>query len=131
MITLICGVGCAGKTTFSKAFDPVIHLDEVGLPWERYSKVNEKVAEINDDVVVEGIYNHTELRVELLKAYGGDGSKCIWLDPPKHILEEHAKKRHIHMTKHHMNFEPPTLDEGWDEIIIIRGEHEQRYSRQE
>ena len=131
MITLICGVGCAGKTTLSRVFDNVIHLDEVGLPWERYLKVNEKVAEINNDVVIEGIYNHADLRVDLLRAYNGVYAKCIWLNPPKNIIEEHSKKRHIPITKYHMNFEPPTFAEGWDEIIVIRGDDEQRYCRQD
>ena len=106
----------------------MIHLDEIGLPWERYAKVNEKVAGTNKDVVVEGIYNHADLRADLVKAYKGDYAKCIWLNPPKHIVEEHAKKRKIPITKYHMNFEPPTYDEGWDEIIIIEDNHDESIS---
>lgn len=125
MITLICGVGCAGKTTLSKRFENVIHLDDIGLPWERYAKVNTMVAQIFDDVVVEGIYDNADLRSELVKAYRGDSARCIWLNPSRHIVEKQGEKRRVPITKMHMNFEPPTYDEGWDEIIIIEDNNDE------
>lgn len=122
MFTLICGYPRAGKTTYSKQFDNVIHFDKLGSS----QNVLQKVRYIIDDVVVDGIYYSPKQRKELLNAYKGQGSRCICLDTPKEVREE----RIGHKIKHDYPFLIPTLDEGWDEIIIIRGEHEQRYSRQ-
>ena len=112
MIKLICGVSRAGKTTYSQRFDNVIHLDDMGKPLDRYSKVNELVSNRND-VVVEGIYDTPELRIALLNAYKGDEKVCIFLDP-----SEEAMKGRKHFTRKH-KFTPPTYAEGWDEIRRI------------
>ena len=116
MLTLICGLPNAGKTTYSQRFDNVIHLDEVG----RTSRVCEMVEGMGD-TVVEGVFATSLKRRQLIDA-GGGYSKCIWLDVPldeckrredrgrpEFILENAAKY-----------FEPPTYDEGWDEIEVIR-----------
>lgn len=110
MLTLICGMPRAGKTTYSMKFENVIHLDELG-----YRAVKDKVSNIVDDVVVEGIYNNASIRMRLAEAYKGQGRKCIWLDTP---LEVRKKRPMWHPTEG-MIFEPPTLDEGWDEIIVL------------
>ena len=51
---------------------------------------------------------------------------CIWLDTPLEICldrERNGRKRSDHLVIWaNDEFEPPTLDEGWDEIIIIRGD---------
>ena len=123
MITLICGHPRAGKTTYSRRFScPVIHLDD------NYSTANvlKKIKGITDDVVVEGIYYRPQQRRELLSAYKGGGSLCICLDTPKETREE----RLGYKLKHDYPFLIPTYDEGWDEIIIIRGNDEQRINRQ-
>jgi len=123
MLTLICGHPRAGKTTYSKRFDNVIHLDDSGST----QNVLQKVRRITDDVVVDGVYYSPKQRKELLNAYKGQGFRCICLDTPKEVREE----RYGHKIKHDYPFLIPSFDEGWDEIIIIRGEYEQRYSRQE
>lgn len=128
MITLICGRCRAGKTTFSKRFPDVIHLDAVSRSGrERYTKVLELVSQRTDDVVVDGVYDKKEYRAELLKAYAGTGARCIWIDTPLEIIAErsaphfyrhHTKSgTHFVMPKH---FDEPTYDEGWDEIIVIK-----------
>lgn len=117
MITLICGVCRAGKTTYSQAFENVIHLDDVEKPSKRLAKVNELLDCESGDVVVEGVYEHAEYRKELLKHYKGEGKRlCIWLNPSEETIR--ARLRHLYRKQ---RFESPTYDEGWDEIVIIEG----------
>lgn len=123
MIILICGVGRAGKTTYSQAFDHVLHLDGMGREPQRFRNVINALTD--RDVTVEGIYGTSALRMELLQAYRGKGSKCIWLDTPEPLVRDRLKKDGIPIPHRHFDFEPPTFNEGWDEIIIIRGENEQ------
>lgn len=122
MLTLICGKPRAGKTTYSERFENVIHLDTSGA----YRGVIHHIKQTSGDVVVEGVYRTKEQRGTLIKAYNGDECRCIFLDTSDEIRRSRKgwdKYCDIHP------FEPPTLDEGWDEIIIIRGEHEQRISK--
>ena len=129
MISLICGRSRSGKTTYSKQYDNVLHLDAFGIMPRNYGRLLKAVEKADGDIVIDGIYDTAKLRAKLLKAYkGGDKKTCIWLDTPLDVIESRFA---IIPSKHPYPFEPPTLDEGWDEIIIIRGEHEQRISRQE
>lgn len=121
MLTLICGMPRAGKTTYSQRFSKVIHSDGIGYP-----AVQNMVAKISGDVAVDGIYEHPQLRAKLAEAYKGQGARCIWLDTPLEV----RKSRPMWQPFWGLDFIPPTLDEGWDEIIVIRGTDEQRISRQ-
>ena len=123
MLILICGLPRAGKTTYSERFDEVIHLDTSGA----YQGVLRRLKHKDGDVIVEGVYRLIKERENLIRAYNGTVFKCIWLETP----DEVRQSRRGWDKWCDRPFEPPTLDEGWDEIIIIRGEHEQRYSRQE
>lgn len=120
MLTLICGMPRAGKTTYAKRFDNVIHLDGLG-----YHNVKTKVSPCTDDITVEGVYEHPRQRTSLIEAYKGNGARCIWLDTPLEV----RKTRPMWQPYHGLEFIPPTISEGWDEIIIIRGDHEQRINR--
>lgn len=112
MLTLICGLSRSGKTTYSKQYENVVHLDEVGFDYERCKEfVN------NGEVVIEGVYNKISQRKSLLSVYHGEATKCIWLNTPLEV----RKTRKGYSTHSNIFFEPPTLNEGWDEIIIIRG----------
>lgn len=113
MLTLVCGQPRAGKTTYAKRFDKVIHLDECG-----YRKVEKHVRRAEGDVVVEGVYDKAMERKRLVKAHDGSGFKCIWLDTP----DEVRRSRYGWDKFCDRDFEPPTYDEGWDEIVIIRSE---------
>ena len=115
MLTLICGHSRAGKTTYSKRFENVIHLDDT----HSTQKVLEKVRMVSGDVVIEGIYYSPKDRIRLIEAYKGQGFRCICLDTSKEVREE----RHGYKIKHDYPFLIPTLSEGWDEIIIISGDN--------
>lgn len=121
MLTLICGMPRAGKTTYSQRYDNVIHLDGIG-----YHTVKSMVAEITDDIAVDGIYHDARTRERLAAVYTGQGKRCVWIDTPLEV----RKTRPMWQPYHGLDFTPPTLDEGWDEIIIIRGNDEQRIYRE-
>ena len=123
MLTLICGLPRAGKTTYSERFDDVIHLDTSGA----YKGVIHRLKYKDGDIIVEGVYHTQRQRKDLIQAYKGQGFKCIWLDTPQEV------RRYRHGWDKHCDFpfEPPTLEEGWDEIIIIRGNNEQCSYRKE
>ena len=121
MLTLICGLPNAGKTTFSKRYDNVIHLDDVRPQGKAPTKVIHDMVAEQGDVCVEGTYLVARQRRELANAYKGEWKVCIWLDTP---LEECIARENRGRSKSlfhigHEAFEPPTLSEGWDEIIRI------------
>lgn len=128
MVILICGLPRAGKTTYSKRFEKdyrVLHLDDYGGNINGHMRCNRR-ADALKDVVIEGVYNRAEWRKSLIIPHGDSYKKCIWLDTPIEV----KRSRHGYSPHCEYDFEPPTLDEGWDEIIIIRGDDEQRISRQ-
>lgn len=126
MITLICGLPNAGKTTYSKQFDNALHQDDIGA-----IKRIVNIIEPMDDVIIEGYFGRRNERERVRKAHNGY-AKCIYIDiSADESIKREDRNRHPQILRNAAwFFEPPTLDEGWDEIIIIRGEHEQRYYRQ-
>ena len=116
MVTLIIGLPNSGKTTYSRKYENVIHLDEEGR------RIFEAVEKSKGDIVIEGIFILRSMREKLLKSYKGDGKKvCIWLDiSPEECERRENRNRGAYMIWNCFNaFEPPTLEEGWDEIIRI------------
>lgn len=126
MVTLICGLPNAGKTTYSKHFENVVHFDE--CPQPRHKIFEEIVAKAEGDVVAEGVCNSKRSRAMFLHAirHKDERKVCIWIDTPLEecIRRENAyRKRPVSMVEEHgRRFEPPTYEEGWDEIIRITAE---------
>lgn len=119
MLVLICGRCRAGKTTYSRNYRNVIHLDNVSRHClERYPKVLEIVTML-DDVTVDGIYDTAEKRIGLLSAYKGDMSVCLYMDTPLETIASRMNARNVRFIVPKI-FEPPTYEEGWDEIWIVR-----------
>lgn len=117
MVTLICGLSNSGKTTFSEQYGNVIHLDDYGR------RINEVVSEATGDIVVEGVFVLRHMRKKLLESYRGTGRKvCIWLDVSPDVCEAREDRgRPTALIWNCYNaLEPPTYEEGWDEIIAIR-----------
>ena len=117
---LIIGHPNAGKTTYSERFENVLHLDD--FPRSKFLNCNEAVRKSDGNVTVEGIYNLRCRRKKLLEAVKGKDTRnvCIWLDVPKdECLRRESRNRNASVITH-SPFEPPTLDEGWDEIIHLR-----------
>ena len=118
MLTLVCGIPNSGKTTFSERWSGnVVHLDDTE---GRHRAVAEMVSQDEGDICVEGVYLHHVQRRELARAYRG-ARICIWLDTPlETCIEREDRGRGTLITRNCAAlFEPPTLDEGWDEIVRI------------
>lgn len=127
MLTLICGLPNAGKTTYSARYDNVIHCDDIPhrTSDEMFEKCHKMLSEIHGDICVDGVYVSIERRKQLLDACGHQDKKvCIWIDTPYEEClerERNYRKRPLDIVHtHHRMFQPPTLDEGWDEVIIER-----------
>ena len=126
MITLICGLPNAGKTTYSARYKNVVHFDECPMP--RHVIFEHIVAKAEGDICAEGICNSKKSRESFLRAIAHKKERkvCIWIDTPLEecIRREKAfRKRPITMVEaHHSRFQPPTYEEGWDEIIRITAE---------
>lgn len=116
MLTMIMGLPNAGKTTYSKQFNNVVHQDEE----RRTDKVCEKVSQMSE-CVVEGIFASSVQRRRVLDAYQGDYTKCIFLDISldTSIKREDRGRKPFILENCAKHFSRPTYDEGWDEIIII------------
>ena len=127
MITLICGLPNAGKTTYSQRYDNVIHLDDCERPKRKHFE--KLVAESVGDIVAEGVCNSVSNRRKFLKAikHKPDKKVCILLDTPIAVCierENNYRQRPASMIEQHVkHLELPTLAEGWDEIIIIKDYH--------
>ena len=122
---LIIGLPNAGKTTYSIQFENVIHFDNIPHTnnEEWYNKCDELAKKSSDDITIEGIYNNRNRRIKLLEACKDKSiKKCIWIDTDvKECIKRENRNRSIHtIIGHHTLFEPPTYDEGWDEIIILK-----------
>lgn len=123
---LICGIPNAGKTTYSARFENVLHLDDFDRKPSQYKNCIRAAGEAEGDVVVEGVFNTAKKRRDLLEAVQGKPFRrvCIWLDTPTDIClqrERSYRKRSDHLVLSNAErFQPPTYDEGWDEIIVIK-----------
>ena len=125
MFTMIIGLPNAGKTTYSSEYKNVIHIDEV-----RSKEAIEMIKQA-DDVCVEGVFPFSNRRKDFLKSYNGNGKKiCIWLNTAfeECVKRENRNRNKLIIENCREYFEPPTYDEGWDEIIIIEDNNDESIS---
>ena len=116
MLTMICGIPNAGKTTFSKRYENALHLDDIGT----IDRVVETISGMDGDVIIEGYFGKKESRDRVRAAHKGR-SRCIFLDVSiEESIRREDRNRHSQILRNAERFfEPPTYSEGWDEIIII------------
>lgn len=115
---LITGLPNAGKTTFSARFENAYHGDDL-----RRQGINLWDIIKEDGVVLEGIYNRADLRQKMLRT-ASRPCVCYWLDitVQEAIRRETRGRKPWFFEMHNNDFQPPTMDEGWDEIIRITAE---------
>lgn len=121
MFILICGLPNAGKTTYSSQFENAVHIDDlVSKERPRSDAVLEMIQDA-DDMCIEGVFPFADRRRMYREAYKGEGTKCIWLDTPYEecIKRENRGRPKMIIKNCYALFQPPTLAEGWDEIIRI------------
>lgn len=116
---LIIGLPNAGKTTYSQRFKNVLHYDEIMiLPKEERYELYRKAE------IIEGIFNTRKSREIVLSLWTDKKRKtCIWIDTPVDVCREREDRCRptAIVAIHAKRFEPPTFEEGWDEIIIVDG----------
>ena len=119
MLTMICGLPNAGKTTFSKRFANALHQDDIGT----LNRVIDAIKQTNGDVVAEGYFGRSEERERVLATQSG-WKRCIFIDvTTDESIQREDRNRHPQILRNASSFfEPPTYSEGWDEIIIIRSD---------
>lgn len=128
MLTVIIGLPNAGKTTYSERYNNVLHLDDIG----RTENVINAINQAFEDVIIEGYFGRADVRKRILHAYNGK-TKCIFLDiSVEQSIQRENRNRNPQILRNAARFfETPNLDEGWDEIIIIRGDDNvERISRE-
>lgn len=123
MLTLICGLPNAGKTTH---YADALHQDEIGT-------IDRIISTIKDmpDVTIEGYFGTVKERSRVMSAHK-DKAKCIFIDiSADESIRRENRNRHPQILRNAARFfEPPTLSEGWDEIITIRGDEVESINRQ-
>ena len=121
MLTLICGLPNAGKTTFSLQYDNPLHLDDIGT----VDNVIDKIKQLNGDIVVEGYFGKSADRRKIVSAYNGK-AVCIFIDISlDESIKRENRKRHPSILRNAARyFEQPTYEEGWNNIIHIGGKYE-------
>lgn len=124
MLTMICGLPNAGKTTYSKRFDNTLHQDDIG----RINRIVEMIGH-KDNVVIEGYFGRRHERDRVREAHKGY-TKCIFLDiSVDESIKREDRNRHPQILRNAARFfEPPTYDEGWDEIIIMEDNNDESIS---
>lgn len=128
MLTLITGVPNAGKTTYSdKHFENVLHMDDLIVVGKHLPYVYERLRDSKgSDICVEGVFYAPSQRKMLADSYEGK-KQCIWLDTPiDECKRRENRRRPLFIIDNNFRlFKPPTLEEGWDEVIIIRPDGEE------
>lgn len=134
---IICGLPNAGKTSYSTQYDNSIHYDELKLTTrQRYEQICE-IARTDSNAVVEGVFGERKRRTEIVEACHSNGGKaiCVWIDTPVEVCLERERNYRNRpdwlVLAHAKAFEPPTLDEGWDEILIVRKEYVMKITLEE
>ena len=124
MFTLICGVPNSGKTTYSKLFSPIYHSEDFfrGNYEQQFVDCNKFLSTLDFDFYIEGTYNTIAFRKELLEACKHHKYKqCIYREISLETsLKRERRGRCLSSLKiAYKMLAPPTLDEGWEEIIVI------------
>lgn len=116
MLTLICGLPNAGKTTYSQQFENSLHLDEIGT----IDNVIDKITQLNGDIVIEGFFGKSADRRKIRSAYNGE-AVCIFIDISlDESIKRENRNRHPSILRNAARyFEQPTCSEGWNHIIHI------------
>lgn len=115
-VILIIGSPNAGKTTLSARFGDTYHGDDLrkqGIDlWDIIKQ---------DGVVIEGIFNNAEVRRRILETCSRP-AVCIFLDITfeECLRRENRGRREWYLRMLYDRIEPPTMAEGWDELIVIK-----------
>lgn len=131
-VFVFCGCAGSGKTTLSKKIESEYNAVRLSFDEMRCLQYHDLIPNVTkalndgENVVVDAVYGQREQRRELLKAIENTPCKkvLLYVDKPlETCLAQNAQREnplHTFVVEGIYNhFQPPTLDEGWDEIIVI------------
>ena len=134
---VMCGVPASGKTTFSKQLAETYGLTRFSYDEMRCFDLRDlmkptiKALEEGQNVIVDNVNNRISGRKQILNYVLDISCKkiLIFMDTS---LEECIKRnsfRQYPLPDYFINgihhaLQPPTLDEGWDEIIVINNDED-------
>lgn len=128
---VMCGIPGSGKSTLSKKLANEQNLVRLSLDEMGYVRQHKLIPHIVDalkegkSVVADSLYTKEKWRTELLKAVKPIGCRCVLLHmstPLDECIRRNAGRENtlpdFVIEDIYNSIEPPTLDEGWDEIIL-------------
>lgn len=130
-----CGIPASGKSTLSKNLANKLGIVRFSLDEMGYIRQHKLIPHIvsalqeGKSVVADSLYTKEKWRTELLQAVKSIGCRCVLLrisTPLDECIHRNAERENalpnFVIENIYNSFEPPTLDEGWDEIIYYKGE---------
>lgn len=128
---VMCGIPGSGKSTLSKQIAVEHNLVRFSLDEMRYVRQHKLIPHILDalqkgkSVVADSLYTKRKWRIELLESVKNIGCKCILLymsTPFNECISRNNKRENVlpnfMIESIYNSMEIPTLDEGWDDIIL-------------
>ena len=126
---LFCGAPASGKTTISKQMAEKYNAERISFDERHYMRHNEMISPILEalmdekNVVADSVFAYVKQRKMILDAVKNIPCKKILIymtTPLDECLRRNAnRKNHLPdfvVESFYNSIEPPTLDEGWDEI---------------
>lgn len=126
----MCGSPGSGKSTLSKQIANEQNLVRLSLDEMGYIRQHKLIPHVVDalkegkSVVADSLYTKKQWRTELLQAVENLGCRCVLLRMSTPLDECIRRNRgrdgalpDFVIEDIYNSIEPPTLDEGWDEIL--------------
>ena len=129
---VMCGIPASGKSTLSKKLANEqnlvrLSLDEMG--YVRQHKLIPHIVEAlskGNSVIADSLYTKEKWRTELLQAVKPIGCRCVLLHmstPLDECIRRNVDRENalpdFAIEDIYNSIEPPTLSEGWNEIIVV------------
>ena len=140
-IYVFSGTPGSGKTTLSTKFSSEYNINlyqydelnrqksvKLGPPRPRLHSLIKESLKNNQDVIVDDLYETKESRIKLISELSDIECEKILvvIQAPLEVCIERDKNRKSHnlgertIRQYYNRYQPPSLDEGWDDIIFIQ-----------
>lgn len=128
---LFCGSPGSGKTTLSKQMAEQYNAERISFDERHYIRHTDMIPPIIEalidgkNVVADSVFSHVKQRTAILDAMKDIPCRKVLVymtTPLDECLRRNANRKNrlpdFVVESFYNSFEPPTLAEGWDEIII-------------
>lgn len=128
---LFCGSPGSGKTTLSKQMAEQYNAERISFDERHYIRHTDMILPIVEaltdgkNVVADSVFSHVKQRTAILDAVKDIPCRKVLVymtTPLDECLRRNANRKNrlpdFVVESFYNSFEPPTLAEGWDEIII-------------